>query len=522
MPGVESLATDFSSPDNPLAITDSLELAIPKEKCAIVGLVSFTGRDVGEDLAIALRRMHNRGQEGTGIAIYNPTVESPFRVARFDGKPTDVWADPEAVLEQFDLNGAVGIGQDRYVTSGRGDSSRFHQPFMATHNGRTMVLAHNGNIPLEYLAKLREELPDNVIPEADTDSEILALRIASADGETWEDKIRNGLTGVVGAYSLTIATDAGELFGIRDPFGIRPLVYADTEDGAVIASETNGIDEMVTFSRRQIEPGEMVRITKDGAVDFKRLFEERAQRHCINEGVYLSHRNSKRDDDSFYSMRYSMGQALASEKMVGLDSIIVGVPGSATEIAAGYAEALGRAQNQDLLRIRDKDEVTRSFMMDDEVEREMLLATKFTVSEEVSGREIVLVDDSIIRGGTTRVIVNALREKGASKITVLSASPRFIDVCDLGLDIAGQDELIALKLDENGEYVERTNQEIAEQIGADEVYYLSLGALVEAQNGKIDEFCTHCLTSEHPYDIDPKELINATTPVTVFEAVAQV
>lgn len=478
------------------------EVDKPRDHCAVVGMMSTAGRDVAPFTKLSLHAQQNRGEDGSGIAVFDGFAKN-FRLHKDLGLVADALTDEKISSNQ--ITGTLAIGHNRYATSGnkdRGDDEKKQclQPYVVSHDRRSLALAHNGNVPERYLADLRNVLPPGIPFQSDTDSEVIAWRIMFAEGESWKDKIANGLSGVKGAYSFVIATDEGDLFGVKDPQGIRPLTVAQTSDGYALVSETRGLEYMTgeIQGRREVRPGELIHIDRNGKLESAQLFSEERTARCVVESIYLKHPYSYEGEREVRSIRERMGEALAREFPVPEDVVIVGVPDSGIEIADGYGRALGR-RAENLIK-KDRYRPGRTFISDSTEKRDSMLELKFTISDDVKDRKIVIIDDSVIRGKTTTKLISALRERGASEVHVLSGSPQFVDICDLGVDIATLGELQALKKNGGPDYILKTNEEIASEIGADSIDYLSLDGLIDAIGGSEKDFCTNCLTRQHPID----------------------
>jgi amidophosphoribosyltransferase len=470
----------------------------PRNKCSVIGAISFTGRNVAPDVRLGLHATQNRGEDGSGISAVN-AYKGTISVQKELGLVLHGF--PQGKLDAEGINGSVAAGHNRYATSGSKESDmsaqrKALQPYVVTFQGKSLSLSHNGNIPNEHLKGLKDELPEGIPFESDTDSEILAWRIMHAKGLTFREKIKNGLSGVKGAYSLAITTSDGELFGIRDPLGIKPLAMAWVNDGIAIASETEGFAYMEDATDiREIGRGEMISANIHGDVNIEKIFPETKGARCVVESIYLKHPFSLESGVEVREIRERMGEELAKEFHPPEEAVIIGVPDSGLDIAEGFARKLGR-RTSELIR-KDRYRPSRTFMNYTSVSRGDNLELKFRVSSAVEGKEVVIIDDSVIRGNTTKKLVNKLRQMGAYKIHVLSGSPQFIEICDMGVDIATKDELIALKRTDNG-FVNKSTSEIAGEIGADSIHYLSLEGLTKAINGGEQGFCTHCLSGQHP------------------------
>jgi len=477
------------------------EVDKPRDHCAVVGMISTAGRDVAPFTKLSLHAQQNRGENGSGIAVFDGFAKN-FRLHKDLGLVADALTDE--VLKSNQISGTLAVGHNRYPTSGdkeKEDKEKKQclQPYVVSFDRRSLAIAHNGNIPERYLADLRNVLPPGIPFQSDTDSEVIAWRIMFAEGESWKEKIANGLSGVKGAYSFVIATDEGDLFGVKDPQGIRPLTVAQTSDGYALVSETRGLEYMSgeIQNKREVNPGEMIHIDRDGKLEALQLFSHEKTARCVVESIYLKHPYSRDGDREVRDIRRLMGEALAREFPVPEDVVIIGVPDSGLEIGDGYARALGR-MSESLIK-KDRYRPNRTFMNDPD-KRDSMLELKFTISDDVKDRKIVIIDDSVIRGKTTTKLISALRERGASEVHVLSGSPQFVDICDLGVDIATLGELQALKKNGGPDYVLKSNEEIASEIGADSIDYLSLDGLIDAIGGNETDFCTNCLTRQHPID----------------------
>ncbi|MEK7559124.1 MAG: hypothetical protein AAB521_02355 [Patescibacteria group bacterium] len=478
----------------------TIEFDKPQDHCAVSGIISFNGRDVSRDTIRSIYKQQNRGQGGSGIATYD-SFGGDFRLHKGIGLVSDVFHQDS--VQTYSLSGFLSIGHDRYATTGSKDKPEAEkvlclQPYVVKQNRRSIALAHNGNIPEHYLGPLKDQLLPGTKLQSDTDSEILAWRILQAEGENWKQKIVNGLAGVKGAYSLAIATDEGDLFGIKDPLGIRPLVFAKTFDGAAVVSETHGFEDMKgVHDRRELRNGEMVHITPDGKIEFMQVFPNTKTARCIVEPIYIRHPNSREGEFEVSEIRYRMGQRLAREFPVPEGFVVVGIPDSGLEIANGYSNELRRSNYSSIIiKDRYRDGI-RSFIEDKNEDRLAVLKGKFSVSERARGLRVILIDDSLIRGNTTPVVIEKLFQAGVGEVCLGLGSPMFIETCDLGVNIASRSELKALE-EWGSEYKVKTAEQIAKEIGASKVYFLSLEGLIDSIDGEPQGYCTNCLTRKHP------------------------
>lgn len=482
-----------------------VEIDKPVDHCAVVGVVSFSGRDVASDVRNGLHATQNRGEDGAGIAVLDKP-SGIYKTHKDAGLVAHVF--PSGRLKELGLSGFLAVGQTRYATSGSKeheleDKASCLQPYVVGDETGSIALAHNGNIPREHLLRLIQELPSHVKLQSDTDSEVIAWRLFYASGKNFREKVANGLSGVVGAYSLVIGTSEGDLFGIKDPRGIRPLVFARTSDGVVLTSETSGLRYMSRVTDvQEIANGEMLHVDKYGNIRIDRIFPKINTAKCVVEPIYFKNPFSMEGNYEVREVRERMGRMLAQQFQVPADGVIVGVPESGFEIAEGYAKALERNSIHFIKKDRYKPEEDfpeRTFIGDSDEDRDLALELKFLISPSVVGNKLYIIDDSIIRGNTTKKLIRSLREAGALEVHVLSGSPPFVNVCDLGVDIASLEDLAAVKMDGDGPEL-KSMEEIAEYLGADSVRYLSLEGLVTAIGGKKHDFCTGCLDGANPIE----------------------
>ncbi len=495
----------------------------PRVHCSVVAVRSFAGRNVVPEAVSMLHDTQNRGEDGTGIAVYDG-YSGTFYSHKDLGLVQHALA-PEKLDGRF--KGSLVFGHNRYATSGKDGPQKDEelraclQPYVVAHKGKWLSLAHNGNFPQEYTAKMLAELPSGIPFQSGegeniVDSEILAWRIMFSEGANWKEKVQNGLNGAPGAYSLVIGTDQGDMFGIKDPRGIRPLVAARLDDGFAILSETRGLEHIPgVLKRKEVGAGQMVHVTPEGDVNLYQLFDKVPQARCAVESIYLMHPFSfEAGGLEVRGIRGRMGAQLAEKYPFPREYTKVGVPASGSEIANAYARALGEVA-EDFIKKDSYRPKQRTFMLGSDGERDVELERKFTISESVRGLKLVIVDDSVIRGKTTGRLVRALKAAGAIEVHVLSGSPRFVEICNLGVDIAKKEELIAL--DKDSSFNERTNAEIAKIIGADSINFLDNKGLTDAIDGKDLGVCTACMGGTHPiqelgcgandvYSINPQSL----------------
>ncbi|WP_457620060.1 amidophosphoribosyltransferase [Methanopyrus sp.] len=445
--------------------------------CGISGCYLLEENDAGVYNYLILHANQHRGQESAGICVYDGL--------RLVGKK-----GMGLVTEVFDrsdlrkLSGPVGIGHVRYSTTGASELVNA-QPFKVGYSKGELALAHNGDIVNS------EELRRGLVSEghafvSETDSEVIARLLAVALTETDDmfEAFEDVMERLVGSYSLTVITSHGDLIAVRDPWGFRPLCLGWDERGFFVSSETVGLDVLGVEERRELERGEVVWI-REGEVESKVVKRER-KAVCMFEFVYFARPDSIIEGRCVYECRKYMGERLAEEAPVECD-LVVPVPDSGRTAALGYAESLGVPMEEGLIKNRY---VGRTFIMPEQEERVRSIRVKLNpIRDVIEGRSLAVVDDSIVRGNTSRQIVEMLRDAGAREVHMRVASPPVVSPCYYGIDMATKEELIAADLDV---------PEICEKISADSLAYLSLEGLVESIGLKERELCVGCLTGEYP------------------------
>jgi amidophosphoribosyltransferase len=447
-----------------------------QESCGVFGIYAHN-EDVARLTFFALFALQHRGQESTGIATA-------------DGKSIQIYARMGLVSQVFtedslsSLKGHIAIGHNRYSTKGSSKISNA-QPMIVGKDPELLAIAHNGNlVNAEFLRKELEERGYSF--SSTTDSEVIANMISGSPGNNWVNKMRYAMHRLQGAYSMALMTK-DHLYGIRDPLGIRPLCLGEIHGGWVIASESCALDHIGARFIREIEPGEIVSISKKGIESFR----EPSSRHalCIFEYIYFARPDSTINSRLLYQARMAMGAGLADEHPVEAD-IVVGVPDSATAAAVGYAHQSGIPLVEALIKNRY---VGRTFIEPAQRIRDLGVGVKFNPLPQVlEGKRIVLVDDSIVRGTTTPKVIKLLRKAGAREIHMRICAPPIRFPCFFGVDMATRWELIA---------AQKTIPEIKEFIGADSLGYLSIEGLIKAVSLPGDGFCLACFNGEYPIPV---------------------
>ncbi|MCJ7514369.1 MAG: amidophosphoribosyltransferase [Dehalococcoidia bacterium] len=446
------------------------------ESCGVFGIYA-PGVDVARITFFGLYALQHRGQESAGIATA-------------DGKKIYLHTSMGLVSQVFNedelaqLHGHIAIGHTRYSTTGSSRACNA-QPILLEANSTTIALAHNGNIVNAKF--LQEELSQQGFTFATTsDSEIIANLIISSTERNFVDKIRYAMRRLQGAYSLVILAK-DKLIGVRDPMGVRPLCLGTIDGGWVIASESCALGHVGAQFIREIEPGEIVVINKNGVKSYTEESPRKAL--CIFEYIYFARPDSVIQGKLLYPARQAMGKILAREYPVDAD-LVMGVPDSATAAGIGYAVASGIPYCEGLIKNRY---VGRTFIEPDQRLRDLGVKLKFNpLAETIVGKRLVVVDDSIVRGTTTPKVVAMLRKAGAKEIHLRICSPPIRHPCFFGVDMATRWELIA---------AQKTIPEIRETIGSDSLGYISLEGLIESVGLPKDIFCLACFTGDYPIPV---------------------
>ena len=446
------------------------------ESCGVFGVYA-PSEDVARLTFFALFALQHRGQESAGIATT-------------DGKKIRVYARMGLVSQVFSedslsqLTGDIAIGHNRYSTRGSSRISNV-QPLIVSKGSDTIAIAHNGNIVnVEHLYK---ELSDQgYVFHTSTDTEVIANLILSSPDKDWVDKIRYAMHRLQGAYSLTIMTNH-TLFGVRDPFGVRPLCLGAINGGYVIASESCALDHIGANFVKEIEPGEIVSITENGIDSYREEVGRRGV--CIFEYIYFARPDSVINGRLLYPARQAMGEGLAQEHPVDAD-MVMGVPDSATAAGIGYSRWSNLPLQEGLLKNRY---VGRTFIEPDQRIRDLGVKLKFNpLPQMLDGKRVVVVDDSIVRGTTTPQVVKLLRRAGAKQVHMRICAPPIRYPCFFGVDMATHWELIAAR---------KTVAEVRDFIGADSLGHLSIDGLIKAVALPKDIFCMACFTGDYPIPV---------------------
>ena len=456
-----------------------------KDKCGIVGIYSNdSSKEVAPSIYYALYALQHRGQESAGIATYNDINGINYYCGM--GLVADVFKDYEIQK----LDGYVGIGHVRYSTTGQSKLEN-SQPFVTDFEGGYIAMAHNGDIVNSKQLRMQLERKGYEF-NSDTDSEVLCYLIKEvhSQSDNMIDTFEKISRMIIGSYSLVILIN-NELYIVRDPKGMKPLVIAKKGDTFIAASETVAFDVLSADFIRDLEPGEIISVV-DGNISshILEIADETQNARCMFEYVYFARPDSVIDKQSVFDTRLKIGRYLYDEFPFDAD-LVVPVPDSAIPAAIGYSRASGIPYGEGLIKNRY---VGRTFIKPQQKSRESSVRVKLNVLKEVvKGKRVIMIDDSIVRGTTSDRIVQMVREAGATEVHMRISSPPFISECYFGTDIPSKEQLIAHN---------RTVEEINDVIGADSLGYLKVERLKELSRGQ--EICMGCFTGEYPLE-PPKE-----------------
>ncbi len=448
------------------------------EECGVFGI--FGVKDAAAHVALGLHALQHRGQEAAGVISYG---KKRFHSHRALGLVGESFNKPKIIKK---LKGRSAIGHNRYSTSGE-PSLRNVQPLFAEYHFGGLALAHNGN--LTNANTLRKKLKKKgSIFQSTSDTEAIVHLIAMSDKELPHERLIDALQRVEGAYSLVTLTEH-ELIGVRDPRGVRPLVLGKLDDAYVLASETCALDIIGADYVRDIEAGEMVIINADG-ISSQRPFKPAPKKFCIFEYVYFARPDSNLEGVNIYQARKAIGQELAREEPVDAD-VVIPVPDSGVPAAIGYAEGSGIMFDLGIIR---NHYVGRTFIEPTAQIRNLGVKLKHNANNHsIKGKRVVLVDDSIVRGTTSRKIVAMVRAAGAKEVHMRIASPPSTHSCYYGVDTPEREELLASRMDVEA---------MAKHIDADSLAFLSIDGLYRAsgenaRNADEPQFCDACFTGDY-------------------------
>ncbi len=452
------------------------------EECGVFGI--FGHQDAAALTTLGLHSLQHRGQEAAGIVSFDG---KQFFAERHRGLIGDNFTNPD-VLER--LKGSRAIGHNRYSTTG-GDEMRNVQPFFAELADGGFAVAHNGN--LTNATTLRRELQrEGAIFHSTSDTEVILHLIAMGKSNGFEERLVDALRRIEGAFSLVGITNK-KMIGCRDALGVRPLVLGDLDGAYILASETCALDIIGARFVRDIEPGELVVITETG-IHSSKPFATTGKRFCIFEYVYFARPDSILEGNNVYDVRKQIGVELAREAPVEAD-LVVPVPDSGVPAAIGYAQGANLPFELGIIR---NHYVGRTFIQPTDAIRNMGVKLKHNANRKmIEGKRVILVDDSIVRGTTSKKIVQMVRDAGASEVHMRIASPPTVSPCFYGVDTPERHKLLASRMNV---------KEMAEFIKVDSLAFISLDGLYRAageasRNNDLPQYCDACFSKEYPTEL---------------------
>jgi amidophosphoribosyltransferase len=456
----------------------------PHEECGVIGIFA-PNEDVARMTFFGLYALQHRGQEAAGIAVADGQMISMHKGV---GMVSQVFTS-NAIAE---LKGYYAIGHTRYSTMGS-PSLRNAQPFMIETIHGSLALAHNGN--LVNSPELRNELMGlGVGFSSSSDTEVMTMMLARNGGATWEERIKTAMKKWVGAYSLVILT-RNCVYAVRDPWGFRPLCIGMLPSGGhAAASETGALQTLGCEAIRDVKPGEIVSLSNNALKVMQALPSAEPMAMCVFEQIYFARPDQTWDGINVHHARQRLGEELAREMTAGLShgfaDVVIPVPDSSIPAAIGFSRTSGLPYNDGFIKNRY---VGRTFIEPTDSLRKRGVALKFNViHENVSGRRVVMIDDSIVRGNTTGPLIRLLKNAGAKEVHVAITCPPIAHPCFMGVDMGGQEDLIAYN---------RTVEGIRKHVGADSLHYLSVEGMMRAMQRR-DGFCQACFTGKYPIKVD--------------------
>ncbi len=451
-----------------------------KEYCGVVGI--YGHKDAAQLAYLALYALQHRGEESTGIVSYDGKKVHQHKGM---GKVGDVFNEEN--LKK--LKGPMAIGHVRYSTTGSSTVKNV-QPLLVNHKRGFIAVAHNGN--LTNSSELRDELEDSgSILQTSMDSELIVHFLVRDHKNNYAGKILPIISKLEGAFSFVLMIN-DKIYAIRDPHGFRPLCIGKLGDAYVVASETCALDMLQAKYIRDVEPGEVVIIDKNGLTSQK-LEEPRRHASCIFEYIYFSRPDSNIFTKSVYLSRKNLGRQLAIEHPTDADMVLP-VPDSGTYAALGYAEESKIPFEMALVR---NHYIGRTFIQPSQLIRDFKVKIKLNpITDVLKGKRVIIIEDSIVRGTTSKSRVRTLREAGVKEIHMRVSCPPLISPCFYGIDFPTKKELIAAN---------KSVDEIAKYIGVDSLEYLSLEGMLNSMLLPKEEFCTACFTGDYPTRICKKQ-----------------
>ena len=458
------------------------------EECGVFGAYDLDGKDVAASIYYGLFALQHRGQESCGIAVTDTYGQRKVLSKKGLGHVDDVFKEDTLA----ELKGNLGVGHVRYSTAG-GTRVENAQPLVINYVKGTLAIAHNGN--LVNAIELRKELEyTGAIFQTTIDSEVIAYHIARERLNTSkaEDAVKNAMKKIRGAYALVVSSPR-KMIGARDPFGLRPLCIGKRDNTYFLASESCAIAAVDAEFIRDVRPGEIVSITKDGITsDMSMALPKEKEARCIFEYIYFARTDSTIDGVNVYHSRITAGKALAQAYPVEA-ALVGGGPGSGRVAAKGYSEESGIPYG---MAFHKNSYVGRTFIKPKQSDRESSVKIKLNVIPEVvRGKRIVMVDDSIVRGTTCANIIKMLKKAGALEVHVRISSPPFLYPCYFGTDVPSNEQLIAHS---------HTTEQIRQMIGADSLGYMEVAKLKDMVGDLC--YCDACFTGKYPMEVPGRDI----------------
>lgn len=443
-----------------------------KEECGVFGI--FNRKNASQLTYLGLHALQHRGQESAGITSL---MDGDFFIHKGMGLVTSVFNEENLSR----LPGDRAIGHVRYSTTGSSELNNA-QPLLVKSSKGNLSLAHNGNLINGF--EIRQELEqEGSIFHTSLDTEVIAHLIARSKEDNFESSLIDSLQKIKGAFSLVLLTK-DTLYGVRDPFGIRPLCLGKIEEGYILASETTALDIVGAEFVRDVRPGEIVEINSEGIRSIQ--YAEERSAFCVFEYIYFARPDSVIAGQNVHLARMEMGRQLAREMDIDIDAVVP-VPDSGISAAQGFAEEKEIPFQWGLIKNRY---VGRTFISPEPEIRDLKVRLKLSpIYDLVKDKRVLLIDDSIVRGTTSKRIIRMLREKGAKEVHIAISSPPVTHSCFYGLDTSNRRELIAAQM---------TKEETCEYIGADSLHYLSQDGMLKALEHTGIGYCTACFDGNYP------------------------
>jgi len=451
----------------------------PHEECGIIGIFA-PNEDVARMTFFGLFALQHRGQEAAGIAVSDGAT---VRLHKEVGLVSQVFT-PQNLAP---LRGHYAIGHTRYSTTGS-SSARNAQPFLIETRHGPLAVAHNGN--LINAPTLRQELLDHGVGlYSSSDTEVITMMLAGAEGKNWNERLKNSMSRWTGAYSLVLLTRDGVL-AVRDPWGFRPLSVGLLPSGGwAAASESGALGTLGCEAIREVQPGEIIALSNSALSVQQALPPAPQLARCVFGHIYFSRPDSFWDGQSVHHVRQKLGRELASENPIEAD-VVIPVPDSSIPAAIGYSAFSGIPYNDGFIKNRY---IGRTFIQPTDSLRKQGVALKFNVIvENVLGKRVVMIDDSIVRGNTTGPLVQLLRQAGAREVHVRITCPPITHPCYMGVDMGAQENLAAYRM---------TVEQMRKLMKCDSLYFLSHDGMMRAV-GRTTGYCTACFTGNYPVAID--------------------